>query len=192
MIAIVVETESARERDHADVRAHPATARAEKSSRETHTRRAATTGSAKEKTDTLVETDVEEAATGTEVTVVLSDETAVTTRAEVLESAATAVISLTTAEVVVEEAVTVTVDAPLNNPSTKSAVPALRESPRSLLPILPTSCPSSSANVASHNGTSSLLAMRMSQLSRPSSRACSLFLVLLANNLWTLRDCRLS
>lgn len=134
---IVVVTESAKEKDHADARAHPDTARAETNSRETHTRRAVTTESAKEKTDTLEEIDVEEVvATGTEVTVAQSDGvTAVMTLAEALENAATAeVICSTIAEVVVEEVATAMADVPLNNPSIKSAVPALRESPRSLLP----------------------------------------------------------
>jgi hypothetical protein len=135
----VVVTESAKEKDHADARAPPDTARAERNSRETHTRRAATTESVKEKTDTLEEIDVEVVAIGTEETVALSDEeNAVTTHAEeALESAATVVVIFSTiAEVVVvEEVATAMLDVPLNNPSTKSAVPALRESPRNPLPI---------------------------------------------------------
>ena len=134
----VVVTESAREKDHADARAHLDTARAEMNSRETHTRRAATTESVKEKTDMLEEIDVEAVvAIGTEATAAQSDEeTAVTTLAEVLENAATVeVICSTIVEVVVEEVATAMVDVPLNNPSTKSAVPVLRESPRSLPPI---------------------------------------------------------
>lgn len=133
----VVETESAREKDHADVRAHLDTARAETNSKETHTRRAATTESAKEKTGTLEEIGVEVAANGTEEIVAPSDEeTAVMTHAEVPESAATvAVICSTTAEEVVEEAATAMVDVPLSNPSTRSAALALRESPKSLPPI---------------------------------------------------------
>jgi hypothetical protein len=133
----VVVIESVKEKDHADARARPDTARAEKNSRETHTRQAATTESVKEKTDTLEERDVEVvAATGTEETVAPSDEeNAVTTLVEVPESAATVeVICSTIAEVVVEEVATAMLDVPLNNPSTKSAVPALRESPRSLPP----------------------------------------------------------
>lgn len=125
----MVETENARETDHEDVRAHPDIARAETNTRETHTRRAATTESVREKTDTLE--DVEVVANGTEETVALTDEeTAVTTRA-VAETAATVeVICLTTAEGVVEEDAIV----PLNNPSTRSAAPAPQESPRSPLP----------------------------------------------------------
>jgi glycerol-3-phosphate cytidylyltransferase-like family protein len=137
-IVTVVVTESAREKDHADVRAHPDTARAEKNSRETHTRRAATTESAKEKTDTLEEIDVEVVAIGTEETVAQSDvETAVTTHAQVAPESVTTVgvICSTIAEVVVEEVATAMLDVPLNNPSTRSAVPALRESPRSPPPI---------------------------------------------------------
>jgi glycerol-3-phosphate cytidylyltransferase-like family protein len=133
----VVVTESAREKDHADVRAHPDTARAEKNSRETHTRRAATTESAKEKTDTLEEIDVEVVAIGTEETAAPSDEeTAVTTHAQVAPESATTVevICSTIVEVAAEVVATAMLDVPLNNPSTKSAVPALRESPRSLLP----------------------------------------------------------
>jgi len=132
-----VVTESAKEKDHADAHVHPDTARAEKSSRETHTRRAATTESVKEKIDTLEEMDVEVVAIGTEETVALSDEeTAVMTHAqEAPESAATVeAIFSTIVEVVVEEVATAMLDVLLNNPSTKSAVPALRESPRSLLP----------------------------------------------------------
>ena len=133
----VVVTESAREKDHADARAHLDTARAEMNSRETHTRRAATTESAKEKTDTLEEIDVEAVVNGIEEIAAPSDEeTAVTTLAEALENAATVeVICSTIAEVVAEEVATAMVDVPLNNPSTKSAVPVLRESPRSLPPI---------------------------------------------------------
>jgi len=133
----VVVTENAREKDHADARAHLDTARAEKSSRVIHTRRAATTESVKEKTDMLEEIDVEAVATGTEETVAPSDEEiAVTTPAEVPESAATVEATCsTTVEVVVEEVATAMLDVPLNNPSTKSAVPALRESPRSPPPI---------------------------------------------------------
>jgi hypothetical protein len=132
----VVVTENAREKDHADARAPPDTARAERNFRETHTRRAAITESAKEKTDTLEEIDVEVVAIGTEETVALSDEesAAMTHAEEALESATIVeVIYSTIAEVVVvEEVATAMLDVPLNNPSTKSAVPALRESQKSL------------------------------------------------------------
>jgi hypothetical protein len=125
----VVETESVRERDHADVRAHPDTARAETNTREIHIRRAATTESAREKTDTLE--DVEVVANGTEETVALTDEETVAMIRAVVESAPiVAAICSTTAEEAVEEVAIV----PLSNPSTRSAAPALQESPRSPLP----------------------------------------------------------
>lgn len=125
----MAETENARETDHADARAHPDTARAETNTREIHTRRAATTESAREKTDTPE--DVEVVANGTEETVALTDEETVATIPAVVESAATVVICSMTAEEAVEEVAIV----PPSNPSTRSAVPALRESPRSLPPI---------------------------------------------------------
>lgn len=124
-----METENARETDHADVRAHPDTARAEMNTKEIHTRRAATTESAREKTDMLE--DVEVVANGIEETVALTDEETVATIPAVAENAVTVVTCSTTAEEVVEEAAIV----PLRNPSTRSAAPALRESPRSLHPI---------------------------------------------------------
>ena len=122
--------ENAREKDHADARAHPDTARAETNTRETHTRRAATTESVREKTDTPE--DVEEVvANGIEETVALTDEETVAMIHAVVENAATvAVICSTTAEEVLEEVAIVL----LSNPSTRSAAPALRESPRSPLP----------------------------------------------------------
>lgn len=121
-----METENARETDHADARAHPATAHAETNTKGTHTRRAATTESAREKTDMLE--DVEVVVSGIEETVALTDEETVATILAVAESAATVVTCSTTAEEVVEEVAIV----PLSNPSTRSAAPVLPESPRSL------------------------------------------------------------
>jgi hypothetical protein len=136
--------ENARERDHADVRARPHTVRAEKSSRETATRQAATTGSVRERTDMLEETVVEEAASGTEETAVLTEEeSAVTTPAEpesvpIVVLLAAAVTCSTIAEVALGVAVTATADVLLSSrssrPTKEGAVLLPRESPRSLRP----------------------------------------------------------
>lgn len=127
------ETESAKEKDRADVRARQPTARAE-TLKATHIHPAATTGSARERTDTLEEeeTDVEAAANGTE-TEALNDETAVTSRAEA-ESAVIVVTCSMSAEEAADEAAAIAKLADVLLLLPKDAAPALRESPRSLPP----------------------------------------------------------
>ena len=128
--ATVETEETVSESDRADVRARLPIVPAE-TLMETHIRPAVITESAKEKTDTLAETDVVvlESGSGTE-TEGLLDETVAMSHAESAEAVATTCSTTAEAEEVVATAISVPV-MPLLLPP-KDAAPALRRSPRSL------------------------------------------------------------